>query len=381
MENSSYLFLHRIFKGIADATIKIFIPLLIYKETGNFMLCFTYCFVDYALTSVFFLVFRKFIQKFSILSIILHVFPIIIAEFVLLSNLNLWIIIALAALDALASTLYYGALNLIFGYLDTSANTAKFEAGQYVGLIIFSILSAYVLGKLQNSLTFVVIVSVVLYIVSIVPLCFKYNQLKTILHNLPKTNFKVLFKDNLKFSIVHFFNGILTVIAETIFPLYLYTKGIEFSAIGILVALQYLINILGGYLASYLTKKGLGKWVNVICVILYIAALIVIMLVNQMYVAYAFVLVFSIAHQMMFVPMFNMFTKDQISKNYFHDSIFYRDLYIDSGRAIVSVAYLIFPAFMFLFGIGIASAIGICGAGWVVTTSNEQGKEKSYKKS
>ena len=377
MKNSSYLFLHRIFKGIADSTIKIFIPLLIYNATNNLVLSFVYCFVDYALTGILFLCLRKFVQKFSILSIILHIFPIIIAEFVLLANLNLWLIFVLAILDALSSTLYYSALNLIFGYLDSNANTAKFEAGQYVGLIIFSILSAYVLGELQNSIVFVVIVSVVLYIVSIIPLCFKYKQLKQDMSNLPKTNFKVLFKDNLKFSIIHFFNGALTVIAETVLPLYLYIKGIAFSSIGLLVALQYLVNILGGFLSRYLSNKNLAKWINVISVCLYLSSLIVIMLVDQMYVAYIFVLIYSVSHQMMFVTMFNKFTIDQMKKNYFHDSIFYRDLYIDSGRALMSVAYLIIPAFPFLFAIGIASAIGICGTGWLITTQKSENEEKS----
>lgn len=377
MKNSSYLFLHRIFKGIADSTIKIFIPLLIYQATGNIVLSFVFCFVDYALTGVLFLCFRKFIQKFSILSIILHIFPIIIAEFVLLFNLNLWLIFALAILDAVSSTLYYGALNLIFGYLDSNANAAKFEAGQYVGLIIFSILSAYVLGELQNSIIFVVIASVFLYVVSIIPLCFKYKQLKQDLSNLPKTNFKTLFKDNLKFSLFHFFNGALVVISETVFPLYLYIKGIAFSSIGLLVALQYLVNILGGFLSRYLVSKNLTKWINVICIFLYVSSLIVIMLVNQMYVAYLFVLIFSISHQMMFVTMFNKFTIDQMKKNYFHDSIFYRDLYINSGRALMSVGYLLLPAFPFLFGMGIAMALGICGSGWFISTPEKEKEEKS----
>ncbi len=377
MKNSSYLFLHRIFKGIADSTIKIFIPLLIYQATGDLVLSFVYCFIDYVFTGAFVLIFRKFIQKFSILSIILHIFPIIIAEFILLANLNLWLIFLLAILDAIASTFYYEALNLIFGYLDSNANTAKFEAGQYVGLIIFSILSAYVLGELKNSVTFVVIASVILYIVSIIPLCFKYKQLKQDLSNLPKTNFKEVFKDNLKFSVVHFFNGALTVIAETVMPLYLYIKGIAFSSIGVLVALQYLVNILGGFLSRYLANKNWAKWINVICFFLYVSSLIVVMLVSQMYVVYAFVLVYSFSHQMMFVSIFNKFITDQMGKNYFHDSVFYRDVYIAGGRAVASVAFLIIPTFPVLFGVGIASAIGICLGGSAITSQKHIQKEKS----
>lgn len=359
MKNSTYLFIHRVLKGIADATIKIFIPLLILQTTGKLYLSFVFALTNYLFTAFFFIVLKRFIQKYSLFSIIIHVIPIIIGELLLLTNLSLWIILTLAILDAFASALYFGALNLIFGFMDENSNTAKFEAGQNLGRIIFTILSAYVLGSLANSLIFVLITSLCLYAMSILPLCIKYKDLKASLVTAQRKPIKEVVKDNKFFNLAHIFQGMLNFLLDIFLPLYLYTNGLSFTTIGLLVAGQYLACILIGYFAKFMIKKNLSNINSIIGCFLFLASLIVLMLVKNIYAIYVFTIVISLSNQLIFINVFDYFTKDQKKKEYYYDSIFYRDVCLNSGRSFMSVLYLIVPLFTPIFAVGMVSVAGM----------------------
>ena len=359
MKNSTSLFLHRIFKGIADATIKIFIPLLIFQATSNLSFCFIYALVNYASMALFFVILKKFMQKCSIISIIIHIFPIIIAEFLLLSNLNIWIILILAILDAFSNCLYYGSLNLIFGTIDENTDTAKFEAGQNVGKIIFTILSAYILGNLVNSIIFIVIFSLVFYAISIVPLCIKYKELKSKTATQTKADVKVILKDNKFYSYFHVCNAFISFFLEIFLPIYLYINGLSFTVVGLLVAGQYLINILAGYLAKYICFKNLPLLNIILSSVLFTVSIIAIIFIKNIYIIYVLTIVFSFANQLSFITVFERFTLDQKEKKFFYHSIFYRDVVLNCSRSFSSSIYLILPYSLAIFGFGILASIGI----------------------
>jgi hypothetical protein len=84
LSHSTNLLLHRVFKGIADSTIKVFIPLLIYKSSGSLLLAFLYGIINHFVNFILFFAMKPIIQKKPTLSIILHIAPIIIAELILL---------------------------------------------------------------------------------------------------------------------------------------------------------------------------------------------------------------------------------------------------------------------------------------------------------
>lgn len=368
MKNSTILFLHRMFKGIADATIKVFIPLLIYKATQNLLLCFVYAAGHHLLTAVFFALLKRFVQRNSLLSIILHFIPIVVAEFLLIGNLNIWIILIVSVLTALTNALYYGAINLIFGTIDENSNVAKFEAGQNAGKIIFALLSAYVLGELTNSIVFVVVSSVVLYIASVIPLCVKYNELKQKLVPQPKANLKQILKDTKYFNLHYICTGMLLFFNEVVLPLYLYTTGLSFTAVGVLVAGQYAINIAGGYLGKFLQSKKLEKLGVILSSVLFTASAFVMLFVKNTYVLYAFTIVFSFAYYLMFTIIYRKFTTDQKQKNYFYHTIFYRDVFQNGAECFCASVFLVAPLFTVMFGVGIASCIGIGATGYTCLT-------------
>ena len=361
---SSHIFIHRIFKGIADSSIKIFIPLLIYQQTQNIFLCFYYGAIEYFLTAIFFSAFKNPIKKNPLIYIIIHIIPIISIGFLLLLKLNYFILAIIALFSAISSVFYYGSINLLFGIMDEKTDAAKYETGQHLGKIIFTILSSYVLGKLNNSLIFVVLFSLVVYILSVLPICINYKNIKKELQQLPNAEFKEVFKDNKYFNFYHIFSGVFSIFTEFVLPLYLFINGLSFTVVGILVALQYSLSIVGNYLAKFLDSKEKSKELTIVCSICIFVSLICISFIHINKVIYIFTLVNTICHHMLHTVYFSLFVKDQKEKCFYHYSVFYRDVILNSARTVISLSYIIIPSFSFMFFLGIGSSIGIGVSGY-----------------
>lgn len=359
VSHSTNLLLHRVFKGIADSTIKVFIPLLIYKSTGSLLLAFLYGIINHFTNFVLFFTMKPFIQKRPTLSIILHVVPIIIAELILLQKINIFVIIVLAFLDSISTTLYFGSLNLIFATLDKDVNASKFDSGQYIGKIIFTIISAYILGELVDSLVFVIIFSLSLYIMSVIPIVINYKEVNSRLSILPKTNFRKVMKENGVFNIYHIFTGIFSFFTEFILPLYLYINGLSLTIVGIIVALQYLLNIIANSLSKYLQIKGHLKISFIISSIIMLVSLSLIIFLDNPIIIYILTLIISFVYHIIFTPLYGLFIVEQKNKGYYHDSMFYRDCIQNISRSVTATIYVAFPYFMIMFAFGMLSSIGI----------------------
>lgn len=358
MKKSDILFLHRLLNSIADSAILIFVPLLIYKSTLNLNTTILYILLNYLFVSILFVVLKKFVQKYGLLSLILHIIPIIIAEFILIGNLTTALIIVVAFLNALATVLYYGAINTIFATLDKTNNVAKYEAGEICGKIVFTLASSYLIGSLANSIYFIVIFSSILYFVSIIPICFNYKQLKQNYESRKEYTPLEVTKYNASYNIYNCFMGVIVLLIGTILPLYLYYSGFSFTAVGIVMALNLVIRILGNYLSVYLEKKNLSKF-NVICnsIIIMISTILVIFIKNK-YILYGLTIVINFSFQMIHIIMFTKYLNESKSKGIYYEAIIQRDEYLSLSRATYSAIFLIVPTFFVIFIIAI-----LCGAG------------------
>lgn len=349
--------IHRLIKSIADSIIKIFTPILIFQRTGDLLLCFIYFLISYSLASLLFFLGRKIIQKIPVVSVILSMFLIVGGNMLLLFNLNIWSIILISFIDALYSAMYYGAINMIFGLLDSNANTAKFEGGECIGKAIFTILSAYVLGEYQNSLIFVFLASIVLYVICVVPLCIKFKKIQEQVKTLPKQSPKIIFKDIKKFNIYHFIYGIINFSINSFLPLFLFVRGLSFTSTGFLMALQSICSFATGFLTNYTEKKKITKYFISLAALLMVPAFLIIMLVNQTIVCYICTFVLTLANNFVFIALYRRYVLDQTSKNFYHYSVFYRDVFLNMGGALSSVVLFAIPFYPAMFGISIASSV------------------------
>lgn len=359
LSHSTNLLLHRVFNGIADSTIKVFIPLLIYKSTGSLLLAFLYGIINHFVNFVLFFAMKPIIQKKPTLSIILHIVPIIIAELILLKDINIASIIILALLDSISTTLYFGALNLVFATLDKDVNASKFDSGQYIGKILFTILSAYILGEIVNSLVFIIIFSLSLYVMSIIPIAINYKEINSKLSILPKTNITTVLKDNKLFNLYHSFTGIFSFFIEFILPLYLYVSGLSLTVVGIIVALQYLLNIIANALSKYLQNHNQLTLSFILSSIIMFVCLTIIMISKNSILIYIMILILGFVYHIIFTPLYGLFILTQKEKGFFHDSMFYRDCIQNISRSITGSIYVLFPYFTVMFAFGLASSIGI----------------------
>lgn len=364
MNKTNHLLLHRLLKGIADCAIKLFIPILIYNATSNIMLCFTYIIIDHFVAALCFGALKRIIQKQPLACLIISILPLIACELMLLlMQIDIGLIIGIAVLDAVYSSLYYGALNLTFANIDDNTNTAKFESGQHIGKIIFTILSAYLLGNLQNSFLFVVLFSVGLYLLSMIPIIIIRIKDKDKKRVIPKFDIKQVLSDTKEFNIYHIFTGIFSFICEFVLPLYLYINGLSLTVVGIFMALQYSVNILANYVVKFLQNKNKTKFIVISSSIIQFISLTCIIFFNNNIVIYIFNLLITFSYQMLFVSLFGLFVKDQKQNNMFYHSLFYRDIIQNAARTMSGCMYLIFPSFTVMFGLGLVSSIliGVSG--------------------
>ena len=359
MKSSTHLMIHRLIKSIADSIIKVFMPILIFQQTGDLTLCFVYFLASFALTSLFFFFGRKIVQKAPIIFIIVSIFLIISLNLMLLLKLNIWIILLISLIEALYSVLYYGSINMIFGLLDKNANTAKFESGEYIGKVIFTILSAYILGNIQNSLLFVILTSVFLYILCFIPLFIKFKEIQGKIKVLPKQSQKAIFKDIKKFNIYHVIYGLVNFSITYFLPFYFYVNGLSFSSTGYLIALQNICSLTTRFSSNFIEKKKLTKYFVFISALLMIPAFFVIIFVNNIVACYISSLVLTLASNFIYIVIYRRYVLDQTKKNYFHDSVFYRDVFMNLRRTISPAIFLMAPFYPVIFGISIASSVAI----------------------
>ena len=354
ISNSTYVFMHRVFKGFADALVRAFVPLLIYKQTGDFRLCLIWVILNHLITSILFFSLKNVVKKYPIISIIVHIIPLIASQFILTLNINIYIIIVLALIEAISSVFYYGGINLIFGFMDNDINTAKFESGFHIGKILFLILSSFVLGSVKNSLIFVVITASVFYVLSVIPLIIKYKDLKSEIIIKSNHTIKESLKQSKWFNFYHLAHGAVYICVATIFPLYVYSQGLSFTATGFIIVLQEVLYIFGGYIAKFIDKKQKNNIALIVCCSFIALSILLMFLIRDVIAIYIFNLVISFFFQIVFVIVFSKFCKIQKELGNLQDAIFYRDMFQNISRSSVALVLFITLNMPLLFGLGIA---------------------------
>lgn len=351
-KNSTYIFTHRLIKGFADAVVKLFIPLLIFQATNNMMLSLLYCIISYGVAGILFFALKKFITRFPILCIIIQIVPLLAVQF-LINNITIFSIIAIAVIDAISLTLYYGGLNLLFGLHDETTNTAKFESAEHFGKIFFITLGAIVLGEIHNSLLLVTIFASVMYIISVIPLIANYKVLTKNVYIVSNSKPAEILKDTMPFNLYHICCAALNFFATTFLPLYLFSQGLSFTTTGSILVLQEIMFVGGAYASKLFTKIKQEKLFIILSSVIIGICIILIWLLSNTIVIYILTLVISFFFQGIFVLMLQLYIVDQKKKGYFQDAIFYRDVFQNFSRTTTCGMYMIglFAPIMFVLGI------------------------------
>lgn len=338
MNKTNLIFLHKVFKAIANSIIQVFIPLYILKQTNSLGLAMGYLTMYTCFVLFFIFVLKKFIQKFGVLAIMLHFVPIIIAEALLsFCTINIWIILLCAILMGTSQALYSVPINLIFAFSDKDTNVAKFQISSNIGKLSFVLISGFVLSSsIENSFLIMSIISIVFYIVSVIPIMYAYSMLKE--HYLQKvTAYEEPIKTTLykKFKWFHISFGCFQACMDNCVPLYLYINGLSFQAVTVVIALIELLKIFANYCAKYLVGKGKHKLCCIISCVIYLVSLLGLMIFKIPVLLYVFSCMTAVSFPLTFVPMFKMYCNYLTKTNNVFDGLVYRDLDIFSARPLM----------------------------------------------
>jgi len=358
INRTNLIFTHKLIIAFADSLVKVFIPLIILKGSGDMMLTMFYLSAYYILTAILNIVLKKFLQKYGIIAMVLHSIPLIALQFVLTLPINFWVCLIVAILSSLGQVLYSVPLNLLFTFTDKDVNVAKFQIATNVGKLIFILLSGYVLGStLNNSLLLLAIVGTVLYVLSVIPVLYGYRLLKFTYQKISQEKEETNKKGYAWFNVFHMAFAVYQSILDVIIPLYLYLENLTIDKIAIVMALIELSKIFANLLGKFFVKKGKPFISVLVSVAFLVAGTIVMIFVKDAVALYICSCVVAISFPLLFVPMFSAFIKKiKTDKNQF-DGMSYRDVYISFGKEFLFVPYFLIPYLIGQFVVGSASAV------------------------
>ncbi|MBO5884777.1 MAG: MFS transporter [Clostridia bacterium] len=356
---TNLIYIHKIIKAVADSIIKVFIPLIILKASGNINYVMIYLCSYYFLCALLNIALKKFLQKYGVIAIILHSIPLIIMQILLNSNITWWICIILAILSSFAQVLYSVPINILFALTDKNINVAKFEISTNIGKIIFILLSGYILGSsIQNSLLIMTIFSAVLYIVSAMPLLFGYNVLKNGYTKISQNSQPIKSKNKL-FNLYHILFGLFQTVIDVVLPLYLFINNLSFQSVTLVMVLIEVCKIAANIFARYLLKKGYAAVSIFLSLFIMVTSCVLMIFIKNAIILYICSCCLGVSFPLLFVPLFGIFIKKIIKDQNQFNGMTYRDAYIFSLRPAIYLPYFIFPDLILQLVLGIVCSVGL----------------------
>ncbi|MDR0850736.1 MAG: MFS transporter [Christensenellaceae bacterium] len=178
MQQIKLLNFHKSIASFATGIIGTFIPLLIYQKTGSILFAFLF-FASYLLLGVLFdTIFKKLYQKYPQIFLVLRIFPILIYVLsILLFDYNIMLgAVIVCIFQALSVSFQDLPKENIFNYSSGGQNTGKSlgwtrfleQCGQVSAIVAGGLLLDYL-----NTYV-VIIISVIVYLISAIPLLIYY---------------------------------------------------------------------------------------------------------------------------------------------------------------------------------------------------------------
>lgn len=269
-----YLQFHKLLSNFAQELVGAFIPLILYKETGNITLAISYYIVLRFVLLMFDLIFKKHYIKKPQLFLLLRIIPMLLYYiFILLIDTNVWV--------ACAGILIFSGMSESFKNISTDAvynyNSLNSGSGtlgitkviERIGVVTAQLLGALFLDNLSKEI--LIVISLTIYLISTLPLFisyFKYrgdssfnvegisNAQQSFIKDEEKANKgKVITK---KIFITYAISYALFCMCDlntNMFGLFLYVKLDKYYIVGILSVLYYSIQIPFNYLVGKIDAK------------------------------------------------------------------------------------------------------------------------------
>ena len=354
MNTSKHIFMHKLFKALADSIIKTFIPLYIFKQTGNLNLAVAYLIAQSFFTLLTMSFLKKVLEHQTVFCVIIHCIPIILAQSLLaFFDLSLTNILITALLMAVAQTLYSIPFNLIFTYCDKKTNVSGFQIASNLGSLIFTLISGFSIAKIQGSFAYLCLISAILYIISAASMFCIRKELKQYSFTKPEVKPKNK-KTYLLYNLFHIGFGCFQIIIDYIVPLYLYANNLSFEAVTIIIALVKVVRILVAYFVKFFKPNKIYVASSLVALISFIISCVMIMHIKNVIVLYVLSCLVEITFPIFFIPMYKLFCNQLKDDNFVYQGTFERDMYIFSCRPLTFASFFLCHSFLpcFILGTG-----------------------------
>ncbi len=269
-----YLQFHKLLSNFAQELVGAFIPLILYKETGNITLAISYYIIQRVILTIFDYIFKNQFVKRPQLFLLLRTIPMLLYYiFTLLIDTNVWIACAgILIFSGMSEAFKYIPTDSVYNYnsLNSGSNTLGItKVIERIGVVTAQLLGALFLDNLSKEI--LIVVSLTIYLISTLPLFisyFKYRKVSSFnvegISNAQQTfvkdeekakKGKVITK---KIFIIYSISYALFCMCDlntSLFGLFLYVKVDKYYIVGILSVLYYAIQIPFNYLVGKIDAK------------------------------------------------------------------------------------------------------------------------------
>ncbi|MBP3966213.1 MFS transporter [Paenibacillus lignilyticus] len=173
--NPKILLVHRVMNELADSLLKVFIPILIYKELGSIGYAAAYLGGYYVLQSLLNMTLGRYMTAKPVVFILLRLIPVLATQYLLVAGHGSLLLYGLIASTACANAFYWVPLNYLFASSAGKAvgkATGRFRAASVAGKIIGPGISGIVLTYF--GIEAVSTIAITFFVASIVVLLVSY---------------------------------------------------------------------------------------------------------------------------------------------------------------------------------------------------------------
>lgn len=275
MDQLKLLNFHKMIAYFANNLVGAFVSLIIFQTTGKISLAFIYLFANYVLRLLLTLSLKKLYGKYPQLFLLLRIIPITLYNiFIFILDANIIVgIIGICIFNSLDNALNNLSKEIIFNYSSLSKKSENSSIGatrlfEQIGKIIALLIGGYLLDLNR---TLVVILSIIIYAISVVPLVIFYiksRKQKTFNKDATSNAITTLNKkDELKaeskkltskllwtYFLVYFSFAFVDVLTTT-YNLFIFQQKGQFATAGILTAVFDCFYAIGFYIAGKVNEK------------------------------------------------------------------------------------------------------------------------------
>lgn len=262
---------HKMIANLASNLVGAFVSLIIYQATGSLSLAILYIGLANVSRLICNIALKKLYEKYPQIFLLIRIIPIFIYNmFILLLDTNMWVaIIGICIFVGINNSMYAYPKELIFNY--SSLNKSGDSIGitrlfEQFGTIVALIVGGYLL---DFNKTIVIVISLLLYAISVVPLFMYYlksrknkdfnqeavsNAIITKKNSSKDSTAKLSKKILFKYGVVYFTFAFIDLFSSC-FNLHLFVTGGAYAVAGIFSAIYNLTYAVGSYIFGKLNDK------------------------------------------------------------------------------------------------------------------------------